>query len=240
MSTYPVTDEIRLGCLGSIESLLDGGSTSLSTLGGILDNNTDSTQAGLLTVDPAGCDDLGVTSPPIISTTSYDPPSGGFDVEDARANALDGGTVYGIVTWISSPFYSASTAKGHSGTLYLQDDSLDPQSGIAVYIGGSFATANGITGYPDSGLARGDVVAISNLYWSPYAGTAAVDTQDQLAYTASSTVTVLATEALPDPITVDAADIASGNEQSYVGMRVTVQNTPLTVINACAPALVSQ
>ena len=72
--------------------------------------------------------------------------------------------MYGVVTAIE-PWVVTPTAK--SGQLYLQDipdGTPAPKSGILVYMSSKeVATFGAIP-------ARGDVVEITNLNWSPYLG----------------------------------------------------------------------
>ena len=235
VATYPKADELGEFCDKAFDALSDAG--VFPAMGGILDNNSYSTQSGLLTFFPAGCDDLGQDAGPTIVGTAITPPTGASTIAAARAGQLDGGTVWGIVTYAASPYYSSSKGKSYDGTLYLEDmpdaGGPLPLSGIAIYIDDQYTDDAGTVGYPDSGLVRGDVVAISGLEWSPYGS---ADTQDQLAYTANSVVTVLGTQPLPAAVSLSATQIGNGGGAQYVGMRVTQSDT---VTNACPTVLQS-
>jgi hypothetical protein len=235
VAIYPESSDIRAGCDSTFDSLSDAG-TALPALGGILDTSSYSSQAGLLTVFPSGCEDLGIGSAPVISATAFTPPTGATTVAAVRtAQAVT--TVYGIVTYVDAPFYNTTTMASEDALLYLQDQpgasGTAPLSGISVYIDDMWTTSTGTNGYPDGGVTRGDVVSISGLTWSPYDG------QDQLAWGSSAELTVLGTQPLPTAVSLSSSDIAGTKGQQYLGMRITQSDAPDKVVSGC-PAVLYQ
>jgi hypothetical protein len=231
---YPESSDVQSACGSAFAALSDAGAV-IPKLGGILDTSSYSSQGGLLTLFPSGCEDLGQGAGPTLTATSFTPPSGASTVAAVRIAQKAPSAVYGIVTFVDAPSYDLAADAGADGTLYLQDlpgsSGPAPLSGIAIYIDDQYTGPNGTVGYPDSGVERGDVVAISGLAWSPYQG------QQQLAWSSTASLSVLGIQPLPPSVALTAADIAGSTGQQYLGMRVTQTDVPDAVVNECPAVL---
>ncbi len=242
LATYPKSDEIRVNCDKYIDGYLDAGAV-LNSLAGILDRNTYVNTGTLYTVWPAGCDDVDAGPAGLIGGSVV--PDGGTSVATAIAGAADvAGPLYGIITYINSPYSNATG--GHSGTAWIQDlvpagATPAPGSGVSIYFPKGSANDAGGTGaglYPATGISRGDVVAFTNLKWSPYVPTTNTTglPQRQFEYQSSSTVTVIGQGTLPPAVPLSGADLQDAGA-AWMGMRIVQTTNPDTVVNSCPAAL---
>jgi hypothetical protein len=234
-------DDVRANCASAIDALRASAvGATIPSVTGIIDN--DSFAAGASAaypITPGSCVDLGVSGDSAITSVPYTFPTTGTTVTAAVAGSSTTATVpllVGVVTYAAAPYYSTKDMKEKSGSFYLEDP-VDagmpaPGSGIEVYF-----NAKQAANYPDSGIAIGDVVTVSDVKWSPYPTTGGVHVQNQFEANADTVVTVIGATPVPPavPITADEIQPGASTATQYLGMRVT-QTGPDTVTNIC-PAL---
>ncbi len=211
---YPLAQDIAASCATLLTDAGFATSGTLTTVGGIWDSYAYAAKGTTLNgLYPGGCDDVGGQGGPASGT--FTAPDAGMTVAaavTAAKAAPDGGytaDVYGVVTFVSSGW------GGKNGSnFYLQDPAAGTPvagSGVDIYVGSR------VTNLPASAPARGDVVLVTGVKWSPYNGI------NEFGYQDGSTLTVLGQSALPTPFTATAAQLAptAGALDGYKGMRVT-------------------
>ena len=234
VGTYPKSDDVRTGCPTAFGGLVDAG-TVFAAVSGILDVDSygDAGSSSVYAIFPAGCDDLGAGSAPALTDTHTVPDGGAVSVAAAISGGATVPLMWGEITFIDAPYTGMTGA--HAGSAYIQDLSGASNSGVSIYfpkgsappMGGGGA-APGAVGYPAAGLHRGDVVALTNMKWSPYLG------QVQFEFQATSAVFPNGTAPLPAAVTLTDSEIGVGvtPAPANIGMRVTVAG-PATVADTC-------
>jgi len=238
-----------------INQIADGG--TLPQLGGVWDLDINDNSPYATALFPAACEDLGLTpttrdggfgngfdgGPGVDGGTTSDDggaaidagpptiPSGALTVAQAVTGQGSAVTFYGVVTAVSAWAINPDGGKGTSGQLYVQDAVADggvpaPNSGISAY----FDDVD-LAGVQDNVPSRGDLIALTNMNWSPYHG------QNQFAATPATTIVDVGQVGVPPAVVLTATDLSSDGgsaaSQPYRGMRVITSDGPYTTESTC-------